>query len=374
MKKIVLCGGGSGGHVFPSIAVSEVLKKENCDLYYIGVNGKPEEKIAEENKIEFYGYDFVGLPRKLQKELITWPFYLLKAVSKAKVYLKHFKPDIVFGTGGYSSAPVFIAAKRLNIPYVVHNPDYRLGMANQFSASGATLLTLGFESKEVYAKDMEVVVTGNPIRQSFLEVDKLDKLKIYEEFGFTPDKKTIFIIGGSQGATAINEATLEILKDLVLNNNIQVIHQTGSLTHDAFSKRIPCKVLETKNYIAKPFFENPEKCYHISDLVITRAGAITTTEISILGKPAIFIPFPFAGNHQEANIMHLINSGGAILHRQKELKPKLVLNDVLELLKNDEKLAQMSKTAKSFAKPNASVDIANLILAKIENKNLTSSI
>ena len=373
MKKIVLCGGGSGGHVFPSIAVSEVLKKEGCDLYYIGVNGKPEEKIAEENGIEFYGYDFVGLPRRLQKELITWPFYLLKAVNKAKVYLRHFKPDIVFGTGGYSSAPVFIAEKRLNIPYVVHNPDYRLGMANQFSASGASLLTLGFESKEVFTRDMEVVVTGNPVRQSFLEVDRLDKLKIYEEFEFTPEKKTIFIIGGSQGATAINEATLEILKDLVLNNDIQVIHQTGSLTHDAFYKRIPCKVLETKNYVVKPFFKNPEQCYLISDLIISRAGAITTTEITILGKPAIFIPFPFAGNHQEANIMHLIENGGALLHRQKGLNLKLLLNDILDLLKNDKKLAQMSKTTKSYAKPNASVDIANLILAKIENKNLISN-
>jgi UDP-N-acetylglucosamine--N-acetylmuramyl-(pentapeptide) pyrophosphoryl-undecaprenol N-acetylglucosamine transferase len=107
MKKVVLCGGGTGGHIFPSIAVGELLKKEGCDLFYIGVNGKPEEKIAEEHGIEFYGYDFSGFPRGVKKELVTWPFNLLKAVSKAKIYLKHFKPDVVFGTGGYSAAPDF---------------------------------------------------------------------------------------------------------------------------------------------------------------------------------------------------------------------------------------------------------------------------
>lgn len=368
MRKVVLCGGGSGGHVFPSIAVSEVLKKEGCDLYYIGVFGKPEEKIAEENDIAFYGYEFSGLPRTLQKELITWPFNLLKAVSKAKVYLNHFKPNIVFGTGGYSSAPVFIAAKRLNIPYVVHNPDYRLGMANQFSANGAVLLTLGFESKEIPVKEIETVVTGNPIRKSFLEVDNLDKSRIYEEFNLNSNKKTIFIVGGSQGATAVNEVTLEIIKELVLVNDIQVIHQTG-LTYETYLRRVPCKVLESSNYIAKPFFESPEKCYHISDLVISRAGAITTSEISILGKPTIFIPFPFAGNHQEANIMHLINAGGAKLYRQKDLRAKCLLNDIIDLINNKERLDEMSKITKSFAKPNAANDIANLILAKIGNGN-----
>ncbi len=367
MKKIVLCGGGSGGHVFPSIAVSEILKKEGCDLYYLGVFGKAEEKIAEENGIEFYGYEFSGLPRKIQKELITWPFYLLKAVSKAKIYLKHFKPDIVFGTGGYSSAPVFIAAKRLGIPYVVHNPDHRLGMANQFCANGATLLTLGFESKEITLPGIEVVVTGNPVRQSFLEVESLDKSKIFDEFKLSPEKKTVFISGGSQGANAVNEVVLEILKDLILNNDIQVIHQTGALSHEAYMRRVPCKVLETTNYIARPFFDNPEKCYHISDLVISRAGAISTTEITVLGKPAIFIPFPFAGNHQEANIMHLISAGGALLHRQKDLIPKLILSDILKLLNDPEKLNEMSKITKSFAKLNSAQDIANLILAKIGN-------
>lgn len=366
MNKIVLCGGGSGGHVFPSIAVSEALKKEGCDLYYIGVNGKPEEKIAEENGIEFYGYEFSGLPRKLQKELITWPFNLLKAVSKAKVYLKHFKPDIVFGTGGYSSAPVFIAAKRLNIPYVVHNPDYRLGMANQFSANGAILLTLGFESQEISVKEIETVVTGNPVRKSFLEINDLDKSKVYQELNLSENKKTIFIVGGSQGATAINEATLEIIKDLTLVNDIQVIHQTG-LMHDIYLRRVPSKVLESPNYIAKPFFDSPEKCYHISDLIISRAGAITTSEISILGKPAIFIPFPFAGNHQEANIMHLVNSGGAKLYRQKDLRAKCLFNEIISLLNDQGKLDEMAKITKSFAKPNAANDIANLILAKIGN-------
>lgn len=382
MRKVILCGGGTGGHIFPSIAVAEILKKENCDLFYIGVNGKPEEEIADENGIDFYGYEFSGFPRKLQKELFVWPINLLNAVSKAKVYLKHFKPDIVFGTGGYSSAPVFIAAKRLKIPYIVHNLDVRLGLANKFCASGASLLTLGFESEAPFLKNIETKVTGNPVRKSFLEIEKTDKLKFYQELNLNPKKKTIFVIGGSQGANAINETLLEILKELILNNDVQIIHQTGEMAHEAYTKRIPAKVLETTNYITKEFFDSPEKCYHLADLVISRSGAMTTTEITVLGKPAIFIPFPYAGNHQEANITHLVNSGGSLLLRQEELKSKLLLNTVLDLLNNQKKLNEMSKITKSFAKPSATKDIANLILSRIEDKgsnlkdkeNLTSVI
>lgn len=378
MNRIVLCGGGTGGHIFPNIAVSEILKKEGCDLYYIGVIGKPEESIADEHGIDFYGYEFSGFPRKLQKELLLWPLNLLKAVSKAKIYLKHFKPDIIFGTGGYSSAPVFIAAKRLNIPYIVHNLDMRLGLANKFCANGASLLTLGFDTDELVSKTTASIVTGNPVRKSFLEISKTDKLNLYKEFNLSPDKKTIFVIGGSQGANAINETLLEILKDLVITNNIQVIHQTGQSTHETYMKRAPSIVMEDTGYIAKPFFENPEKCYYLADLVISRSGAMTTTEITILGKPAIFIPFPYAGNHQEANVSHLINAGGAVLLKQKGIRSKELLNTILDLINNPSKLSEMSKITKSFAKPNATEDIAKLILSKIKakgqqnNKNLSS--
>ena len=366
-KKIVLCGGGTGGHVFPNIAVSEILQKEDCEIYYIGVNGKVEEKVCDKLGIDFYGYDFQGFPRKIQKELFIWPLNLLKAVAKAKVYLKHFKPDMIFGTGGYSSAPVFIAAQRLNLPYIIHNLDVRLGLANKFCASNALLLTLGFDSDQEYP-NKKTKVTGNPVRKGFLEIEKTDKQKIYKEFDFDPNKKTVFVIGGSQGANAINENILEILKDLVLNNNIQIIHQTGEATHETFSKRIPSKVQETTNYISKPFFENPEKCYHIADLVISRSGAMTTTEVITLGKPAIFIPFPYAGNHQEANIKHLVDKGGAVLMKQRGLKSRELLSTILELINNPNKLNEMSKITKSLARPNATEEIAKSILDKIQTR------
>ena len=382
MKKVVLCGGGTGGHIYPCIAVSEILRKNDCDLIYIGVTGKPEEIIAEKNDIDFFGYEFSGFPRKIQKELLSWPFSLLNAISQAKSYLKYFKADIVFGTGGYSAAPVFIAAKKLNIPYIVHNLDARLGLANKFCAGSASLLTLGFDTDQIFSNTTKVQITGNPVRKSFSEIDKTDKANLYKEFNLNPDKKIIFVIGGSQGANAINETLIEILKDLVLNNDIQIIHQTGSGTHELFIKRLPIKVSKSSNYLAKPFFDNPEKCYHLADLVISRSGAMTTTEITVLGKPAIFIPFPFAGNHQEANITHLVDAGGAVLLRQRGLKSKTLLNTILDLLSNSKKLVEMSKITKSFAKLNATNDIANLILSRIEDtgqkkeerENLTSVI
>jgi len=375
MKKIVLCGGGTGGHVFPNIAISELLKKQECDLFYIGVNGKIEEKLCEENSIDFYGYEFSGFPRKLRKEILIWPFNLLKAVSKAKVYLKHFKPDMVFGTGGYSSAPVFIAAKRLNIPYIVHNLDVRFGLANKLCANGASCITLGFPANSDFLKDTSCFVTGNPVRKTFIDIENEDKELIFKEFNLDPKKKTIFVIGGSQGANAINETILEILKELILDNNIQIIHQTGETSHEAFSKRIPASVggglkpASITNYIAKPFFDNPEKCYYVSDLIISRSGAMTTTEIITLGKPAIFIPYPFAGNHQEANITHLVEAGGAVLLRQKEFTGKLLLGTILEIINDEDRLNKMSKITKSFAKPNAREDIVKLILETIDKKD-----
>ena len=376
MQKIVLCGGGTGGHIFPNIAISEILKKENCKLCYIGVSGKPEEQIADSSEIDFYGYEFSGFPRKLQKELFLWPINLFKAILKAKLYLEHFKPDIVFGTGGYSSAPVFIAAKRLKIPYIVHNLDMKLGLANKLCANGATLLTLGFENDEEVSQTTESIVTGNPVRKSFLEITSVDKTNLYKQFNLTPDKKTIFVIGGSQGANAINESVLEILKELIINNNLQIIHQTGEATHEGYMKRVPSVVMGSNSYIAKPFFENPETCYHLADLVISRSGAMTTTEITVLGKPTIFIPFPYAGNHQEANIKHLIDSSGAILMKQKGLRSKVLLKTILDLLNNENKLTEMSTITRSFAKPNATQDIANIILSRIKrdhapNRKLT---
>lgn len=364
--KVVLCGGGTGGHIFPSIAVGEILREERCELYYVGVNGKPEEEISDENGIDFYGYDFSGFPRKIQKELFVWPLNLLNAVSKAKAYLKHFKPDIIFGTGGYSAAPVFIAARRLGIPYIVHNLDVRFGLANKFCGSGARLMTLGFETDTSVLSKVKRIVTGNPVRKSFFEIEKLDRNYLCKEYKLDPQKKTIFIIGGSQGANAINEVVLDILKELVLKNDFQIIHQTGPNTHDAFIKRIPAKVSETTNYIARPFFDNPEECFRIADLVISRSGAMTTTEVSFLGKPTIFIPYPFAGNHQEANAMHLVNAGGAVLIRQKDLRPKKLLETIEDLLKDKEKLNSMSKIAKSFAKPHAAQDIASIVLSNVK--------
>ena len=157
-----------------------------------------------------------------------------------------------------------------------------------------------------------------------------------------------------------------------MDNNIQVIHQTGELSHEAFTKRTPAKVSETTSYIAKPFFENPEKCYHIADLVIARSGAMTTTEITALGKPAIFIPFPYAGNHQEANILHLIEAGGSVLMRQKDLRSKEILNTILKIINNENKLNKMSKITKSFAKPNAAESIVKLISKITGNKESTN--
>ena len=379
VKKVVLCGGGTGGHVFPNIAVAEILQSKGCELFYIGVNGKAEEKICEEKNIDFYGYDFQGFPRRFQKELFIWPFNLLKAVSKAKVYLKHFKPDIVFGTGGYSSAPVFIAAKRLKIPYIVHNLDVRLGLANKFCANGAEVLTLGFQGDCSLLESKEIVVTGNPVRKAILEIEKVEKSLVCKEFNFDLNKKIVFVVGGSQGANAINENILEILKELTLVNDIQVIHQTGESSHEAFCKRIPCKVLETNTYVAKSFFDVPEKCYRIADLVIARSGAMTTTEITALGKPAIFIPYPYAGNHQEANITHLLNSGASVILRQKGLRSKILLKTIVDLITDQNKLNEMSRITRSFAKLDAAEKIAEIILSKIksdteEKHNLTSVI
>ena len=332
--KIGFAGGGTGGHIYPILAVHESLKDsdhEDYEFVYFVSEGKPEEKIAQENNIKAKSIPCVGgMPRSAKA--ITWIFNLLKASFKAYSTLAQERPNIVFATGGYSAAPVLMAANWLKIPYVIHNLDAHLGLANLVFIKNSLALTLGmpltvthqekdenkikinkilFKLFPTCPKNGSVIITGNPVRKEFYS-DIESKEKIFQTLGFHQKRKTLTIIGGSQGAQAINEAVLRVVEDLI-SDNWQIIHQLGPLQYEQFEIDFP------KSPFYKPYkyLNNLHEIYAISDLAISRAGAMSLAELSAKELPCLLIPLPSsAQNHQFHNAKILETQGCALVLEQ----------------------------------------------------------
>lgn len=318
-KMIVFAGGGTGGHVFPIISVYEELKKNNDNLQfcYFGSKDKIEEKISIENKIDFYELPFLGgMPRSFKA--VFWAFKFLNSLFQAVLKLLKLKPQIVFSTGGYSAAPVICAAYLLKIPYIIHNLDAHMGLSNKAFVKHASALTLGIplsENKEdLLPKNGPVIVTGNPIRRAFYS-ENVDKNEIYKKMNLDANRKTLIVIGGSQGAEAININLLRITSELT-QSNWQIIHQLGPLQYEKFKELFP----NDPNYRAEKFINNLDEIYSIADLAVSRSGAMSVSELSAKKLPAILIPLPTsAQNHQYLNAKYMEEQGGSVILEQKDL-------------------------------------------------------
>ncbi|MDZ4838055.1 MAG: undecaprenyldiphospho-muramoylpentapeptide beta-N-acetylglucosaminyltransferase [Candidatus Melainabacteria bacterium] len=359
--RIVLSGGGTGGHVYPALSVYEVLEKDPQveAILYIGASGHIEERIASERGIDFVGLDVSGMPRKRSLAVLKWLFQMLKAQSHASKVLKDFRPTVVLGTGGYASAPALGAAKKLGIPYAIHEPDAHPGLANKFFAGSANLVSLGMEgARGIKSKHGTTIVNGNPIRQGF--VNKIGRDAACAVFGLRPDLLTLVVTGGSQGAKAINESLAETLERLLeFVPHMQIVHQAGDKNVHDLKESLSESVLMHPRYCLRAYFDDMSVVYAASDLVVCRAGAMTISELSATATPAVFIPFPYAAqNHQMHNARFLESKGAAIVIPQEELSPQKLGDIVLLLLSDKEKLNSMKKAMAALGKPQAAVDLA----------------
>ncbi|HEY9754711.1 MAG TPA: undecaprenyldiphospho-muramoylpentapeptide beta-N-acetylglucosaminyltransferase [Oculatellaceae cyanobacterium] len=360
--RIVLTGGGTGGHIYPALAVAEQLAKDSDieAILYIGAKGHLEERLAKERNLDFLGLNVSGMPRGLSPKLFTWPLETFGALVEAINVVKRFRPTAVLGTGGYASAPPLAAAMALQVPFIVHEPDSFPGKVNKLFAPFAALCSLGME----LAKDRLPVETaklrfnGNPIRASFFK--KTSRKQAASQFKLSPDLPTLLITGGSQGAQAINESLRVALPRLMdATPPIQIIHQVGEKNFDAFKKQLDSQWLNHDRYKLLPYIDDLSVAYALADVALCRAGAMTIAELTATHKPAIFIPYPYAAqNHQMHNGRFMESKGAAIVIPQDALNADKMGDTILGLLHNSETLSQMQQAAEEMAKPNAASEIA----------------
>lgn len=360
--RIVLTGGGTGGHIYPALSVAEQLKDDPSveAILYIGAIGHPEEKLARENGLDFIGLSVSGMPRSLSPRLLTWPLQMFTAIERAKAVLKQFKPTVVLGTGGYASAPPLAAANALGIPTAVHEPDAHPGMVNRLLSRRARLVSLGMQgaAARISAPHGKVVFNGNPVRKSFLAERHRDSGCAI--VGLRSDLKTVLVTGGSQGAKALNEAVAAALPRLLeIEPHIQIVHQCGDKNLHDVKERVNPNLAPSPRYHLRAYFDDLSIAYAISDLAVTRAGAMTVAELAVTGTPAIFVPYPYAAqDHQTHNARYMESQKAAIVVPQEDLTGETLYNHIAALITDDNRLNEMRRRMNELGKPNAAKILA----------------
>lgn len=358
---VIISGGGTGGHVYPAIAISNALR-EDYDIervIYVGCPNSIEEKVANEHELDFLPVQFFGMPRKFSFQFLKWLYRLNKSTIDCIGYLLYTKPDVVIGTGGYVSAPVLFAALILDCPYIIHEADTHPGLVNKIMAPWAKAVTVAFEKAKEILDNKNTVVTGNPLRPSIGEFDR-DEARIFLELD--PDKKTLLVLGGSQGAQKINEAVIEALPKLLNDYNLQIVHQCGPKNYDEIKNNLSREILENPSYILKGYFDDLSIPYAAADFAISRAGSMTISELTASMLPAILVPYPYAAaDHQRNNARTLVDEGAALYLENDECTGENIANYIDSILSKPDKLDYMRLACGRIAKKTATQEIIDII-------------
>jgi UDP-N-acetylglucosamine--N-acetylmuramyl-(pentapeptide) pyrophosphoryl-undecaprenol N-acetylglucosamine transferase len=357
--KIAVSGGGTGGHIYPALAlIREIQKKdENVEFLYIGTEKGLESKLVPRENIPFKSIHITGFKRKISFENVKTVLRFLKGVSDSKKMLNEFKPDVVIGTGGYVCGPVVYAAAKMGIPTIVHEQNSVPGLTNKFLSRYVDKIAICFEEAREFFPEQKVVLTGNP-RAS--EVLGQDGIKGRLSAGLKLKLPTVLIFGGSRGARPINEAVVKSLTELS-GKPYQVLYVTGDVHFEDIQKEVEL-VGNPENVIIKPFIHNMPEVLSGVDLTVSRAGATTLAELTSLGIPSILVPSPYVtDNHQEKNARALSENGAARLLLEKDLTGPKLVESIDHILGNEEKLAQMKKAAKKLGIPDAAQRLYRLM-------------
>lgn len=358
IERVILSGGGTGGHIFPAVAIADEIKRRNPDvkILFIGAEGKMEMEKVPQAGYEIIGLPIVGLQRKLTLSNFALPFKIIKSMLKAKKVLKQFKPQIVIGVGGYASGPTLKAATMQRIPSVIQEQNAFAGKTNKLLATKVNKICVAYSGLERFFPADKIVMTGNPTRKEMVEIEG-KREEALAHFGLDPNKKTILIIGGSLGARTLNRSMIAHLEEIP--QDVQVIWQCGKLYFEQIQNEISEKLPE--NVKLMQFVQRMDLAYAVADQVISRAGAISVSELCIIGKPVILVPSPnVAEDHQTKNAMALVNEGAAELVKDVDAEKNLITRS-LELLNDNVASSQLANNIKKLAKPNATADILNTI-------------
>ena len=364
--KYFITGGGTGGHIYPAMAVIDELVKSGVnkkDIFYVGNKNNLEYQIATSKDLNFLSYNVSGMPRKISFKLFLFFIKLIVAIFWAFYYTLKYKPDVVFATGGYVCAPILTVAKILKIPYVLHDCDAHPGIVSRLFSSGAKSISLAFESAKEYTKCKDFHCLGNPIREDFKTISKDEARKILHiEKDFT-----ILIMGGSSGAKKINDAAFGVVEKFKNNKDIQIIWQTGKKNLDEVKNKL---VQIPDNLILRPYFENMAIPLVASDVAVSRAGSLSLSELCAAGLPSILVPYPYAAaDHQRINAKKMCELGASLYLDDNDCSVENLLEKLLELILDKEKLSKLAKCAKDNAKYDAAKEIVGLIKKAAEGKN-----
>jgi UDP-N-acetylglucosamine--N-acetylmuramyl-(pentapeptide) pyrophosphoryl-undecaprenol N-acetylglucosamine transferase len=364
--KVLISGGGTGGHIFPAISIANALKKinPNIQILFVGAEGK-----MEMDKVPAAGYDIVGIPvigfpRKPTLKVFVFIIKLLKAMRKARKVVKQFKPDIAVGVGGFASGPALKMAARLKVPYVIQEQNSYPGITNKMLGKKAQKIFVAYENMENFFMPEKIMITGNPIRQDIKNIT-VSLEDAFEYFNLDKNKFTILVTGGSLGALTINQSVYDKL-NLILEKDIQLIWQTGSSFIDKAKAKV--QELNSKNIFVSDFIFKMDYAYKAAGVIISRAGASTISELCVVGKPAILVPSPnVAEDHQTKNVKALVEKNAALFVKDIHAREKLI-ERAIQLSESNELQQSLIKNIQTMCKIDAADTIANEILKIVNDK------
>lgn len=364
--RIIISGGGTGGHIFPAIAIANALKKKApaTEILFVGALGRMEMEKVPAAGYEIIGLDIQGINRASLIKNLGLPFKLVNSLIKARRIIKDFKPHAVVGVGGYASGPLLMAAGQMGIPYLIQEQNSYAGVTNQKLGKSARKICVAFEGMERFFPKERILLTGNPLRKHVIEIEgKQEEACRY--FGLDHRKPTILLTGGSLGARTLNQSMLKALANFHVSG-VQVIWQCGSLYFDSLQEELAQKGELNENIRLYPFIQQMDLAYSVADLIISRAGAGTIAELCAVGKGAILVPSPnVAEDHQTQNALALVHSNAAVLVRDADAEEHLIPT-ALALLQDRDKLAGLGNEIRKMARPLADEVIAGEVFKLIK--------
>ena len=359
--RIIISGGGTGGHIFPAISIANAIKQlePTANILFVGALGRMEMQ-----RVPDAGYDIKGLPvcgfdRKHLWKNIKVLYKLWQSRRLAKAIIKEFKPNAAVGVGGYASGPTLNQCASLGVPYLIQEQNSYAGVTNKLLAKRASKICVAYEGMDRFFPSDKIILTGNPVRQNILQ-NNISKADARKAFQLDPEKKTILIIGGSLGARTINESILQHLSD-IRNSDVQFIWQTGKVYKEAIAKRLEGEE-PLANLHVTDFISDMPSAYAAADMVISRAGASSISEFCLLGMPVILVPSPnVAEDHQTKNALALVNKQAAVYVKDAEAPEKLI-NTALSIVNDESKLNELHQNILGMALKNSAERIAEEVL------------
>lgn len=369
--RAILTGGGTGGHVYPAVSIAKEIQKryKDAEIIFVGTEKGLESKIVPKEGFKLKTIKIRPIERSLTPKNVLAVKEAFTSFVEARRIIKEFKPDIVIGTGGYVCGTVMLTAAMMKLPTLIHESNAFAGITNKLLSRFVDVIALNFEEAAKYFKNgKRVVVTGNPIRQDVLDISRSEGMKA---FGFDENVPLVFVTGGSRGARKINQSILALAEHCAKTGKLQLLHMTGETQYQSVMQSYKEKGIPTdsSNIKVLPYIYNMPYALAASDLIISRCGAMTLSEITLLGKPSILIPYPYAAeNHQEYNARALEKKGAAKVIIEKDLSEASLFSAVLEMTENREKLQQMAINSKKLGVADADSQIGEIIVKLVGSK------